>query len=55
MNFDRNTVIGFIALAILFIGYFFYNAREQQAYQVQKAKQDSIANVSKPKPDVATQ
>jgi YidC/Oxa1 family membrane protein insertase len=55
MNFDRNTVIGFIALAILFIGYFFYNTREQQAYQKAKAKQDSIVNANKPKIDVAAQ
>lgn len=52
MNFDRNTIIGFVVLAVLFIGYFFYTTREQQAYQKQKATQDSIANANKPKPDV---
>ncbi len=51
MNFDRNTIIGFIVLALLFIGYFFYTTREQQAYQQIRAKQDSIANVNKPKSD----
>jgi YidC/Oxa1 family membrane protein insertase len=52
MNFDRNTIIGFVVLAVLFIGYFFYTTREQQAFQKQKAIQDSIANANKPKPDV---
>ena len=52
MNFDRNTIIGFVILALLFIGYFFYSTREQQAYQKEKARQDSIAKASQPKPDV---
>ncbi|MFN2457440.1 MAG: membrane protein insertase YidC [Chitinophagaceae bacterium] len=51
MNFDRNTIIGFIVLAILFIGYFFYTSKEQQAYQKYKAQQDSLATLNKPKPD----
>jgi len=51
MNFDRNTIIGFVVLAILFIGYFFYTTKEQQAYQQTKAKQDSIANANTPRPD----
>jgi YidC/Oxa1 family membrane protein insertase len=50
MNFDRNTVIGFVALAILFFGYFYYNSKEQAAYQKEKAKQDSIAAANAPKP-----
>ena len=51
MKFDRNTVIGFVALAALFFAYFIYTSREQQAYQKQKARQDSILNASRPKPD----
>jgi YidC/Oxa1 family membrane protein insertase len=51
MKFDRNTVIGFVALAVLFIGYFIYNSKEQQAFMKQKARQDSILNASKPKTD----
>lgn len=51
MNFDRNTIFGFIALAVLFIGYFFYTTREQQAFRQEKARQDSIAAVSRPKVD----
>lgn len=51
MNFDRNTVIGFVVLALLFFGYFYYTSQEQQAYQKEKARQDSIAAASKPKPN----
>ncbi|HVE62048.1 MAG TPA: membrane protein insertase YidC [Chitinophagaceae bacterium] len=51
MNFDRNTIVGFIVLALLFIGYFFYTTKEQQAYRKLKAKQDSVINSTKPKPD----
>ena len=51
MNFDRNTVIGFIVLAVLFLGYFYYNSREQVALKKEQARIDSIANLSRPKPD----
>ena len=53
MNFDRNTIIGFIVLAVLFVGYFFYTTKEQQAYQLAKHKQDSINALNQPKPDTA--
>ena len=49
MNFDRNTVIGFVVLALLFFGYFYYINREQAATRQKKAIEDSIANVNKPK------
>ena len=55
MKFDRNTVIGFVALAALFFAYFIYTSKEQQAYQKQKARQDSILNASRPKPDTLSQ
>jgi YidC/Oxa1 family membrane protein insertase len=55
MNFDRNTIMGFIVMALLFLAYFWYNSKEQQAYlikqKIEKAKQDSIANANKPKTD----
>jgi YidC/Oxa1 family membrane protein insertase len=51
MNFDRNTVIGFIVLALLFFGYFYYINKEQAATAKQKAFEDSLANSQKPKPD----
>ena len=55
MNFDRNTVIGFIVLAALFMGYFYYNSREQVALKKEQARLDSIANLHKPKPDTLAQ
>jgi YidC/Oxa1 family membrane protein insertase len=59
MNFDRNTVLGFIILAALFIGYFIYTNKGQEALRKQneetqvreKAIQDSIARLNKPKED----
>ncbi|NTS42016.1 membrane protein insertase YidC [Flavisolibacter sp. BT320] len=45
MNFDRNTVIGFIVLAILFFGYFYYNNKEQGVYLAEKKKQDELKRV----------
>ena len=55
MNFDRNTVFGFIALAVLFLAYFFYNSRGQQQMLAEKARQDSIARANQPKPDTLSQ
>lgn len=53
MNFDRNTIIGFIILAILFFGFFWYNNQEQLKLEKQKAEQaleqakkDSIARAN---------
>jgi YidC/Oxa1 family membrane protein insertase len=51
MNFDRNTVIGFIVLAALFFGYFYYNNQEQATFKKEQARLDSIKNANKPKPD----
>ena len=46
MNFDRNTVIGFVILALLFFGFFYYNNQQQIALQKEKATKDSIARVT---------
>jgi len=50
MNFDRNTVIGFILLAVLFGGFFYFNSKDQKANQQaalkQKAVNDSIARTN---------
>ena len=59
MKFDRNTVLGFVILAVLFFGYFFYTNKEQAVYKKQKeekearelAIQDSIAKLNKPLQD----
>lgn len=53
MKFDRNTIIGFVVLAALFFGYFFYTNKEQATYRKDKARLDSIANAAKPKVDTA--
>lgn len=59
MKFDRNTILGFVILALLFFGYFFYTNKEQASYKKQKEEQaareqairDSIAKVTKPLQD----
>lgn len=42
MNFDRNTIIGFVILALLFFGFFYYNNQQQMAARAEKMKQDSV-------------
>ncbi len=59
MKFDRNTMLGLGLLAVLFFGYFYFNNKQQAEYAskkkaemaVQKAKEDSIALINKPKQD----
>lgn len=47
MKFDRNTVLGFVILALLFLGYFWTTSREQAANRSKKERaqfvSDSIA------------
>lgn len=47
---DRNSVIGFSLLGVLLVGYIFFNNKQQVAAKKDKARQDSIANLNKPKP-----
>lgn len=62
MKFDRNTVIGFVILAALFFGYFYYTNQGQAAQRKldavenarKRAYQDSIALVNKPLQDSLT-
>lgn len=54
MKFDRNTILGFAVLAVLFIGYFVYTSKEESAYMKKKAIADSIENAKHPKPQVDT-
>jgi YidC/Oxa1 family membrane protein insertase len=49
MNFDRNTVIGFVLLAVLFFGFFYFNSQEQSKALKEKAIKDSIENSKKAK------
>jgi YidC/Oxa1 family membrane protein insertase len=55
MKFDRNTIIGFVILAALFFGYFFYTNKEQAAYRKEQARLDSIKIANAPKIDTLAQ
>ena len=47
MQFDRNSVIGFILLAILFFGYFYFTREAQiQLEQQRKRVEDSLARIA---------
>lgn len=46
---DRNSVIGFILLGVLLVGYIIFNQKQQVKSLREKARQDSIANLNKPK------
>src|SRR6187200_1697085 len=54
MKFDRNTVLGFVLLALLFFGFFYFNNQEQARVLKNRAIQDSIAKAALPKPKVDT-
>ena len=49
MNFDRNTLVGVVVLALLFVGYFWYTTKEQAAFRKEKARKDSIDYANKPR------
>ena len=55
MKFDRNTVLGFVILAALFFGYFYFTNKEQSAVrkqkEIEKAYKDSVLNANRPKQD----
>ncbi|MBI5856873.1 MAG: membrane protein insertase YidC [Sphingobacteriales bacterium] len=57
MKFDRNTIIGFVVLGLLFFGYFYFTNKEQKKYREQKAREqfvkDSIAKANASKADTA--
>ncbi len=46
MKTDKNTVIGFVLIGLLFIGYFYFTNRTQQALMLEKQHQeDSIDRI----------
>lgn len=46
MKTDKNTVIGFVLMGILFVGYFWFTNKQQQAILAEKQRQeDSIAKI----------
>ena len=53
MNFDRNTVIGFIVLALLFGGYFWWTSKEQSSCPGRKGKTGFYYKGHAPKTDTA--
>jgi len=56
MGFDRNTVTGFVLLAVLFFGYFFYTSSNQQKYAAEKKRyDDSVAAITKKNIDTSKQ
>lgn len=51
---DRNTAIGFVLLALLFFGYFYFTQKDRTAYEEQKKRvEDSLARL-KPVTDSTT-
>ncbi|MEO8404336.1 MAG: membrane protein insertase YidC [Chitinophagaceae bacterium] len=54
MKFDRNTILGFVVLGVLFFAYFFYINRDNAKLQHEQAIRDSIQNAQRPKPDPVT-
>lgn len=46
MNFDRNTIIGFVAMMVLLFGYIYFTQRQQGALEIEKQRAtDSIAKI----------
>ncbi|HEY5369275.1 MAG TPA: membrane protein insertase YidC [Hanamia sp.] len=52
---DRNTVIGFALLALLFFGYFYYTSQGEKAFEKQKQHIQDSLNRLKPKIDSTLQ
>jgi YidC/Oxa1 family membrane protein insertase len=53
MNFDRNTVIGFILLAVLFFGMFYFNSKDQASAAKKQQETSKSAQQTKPAPNNA--
>jgi YidC/Oxa1 family membrane protein insertase len=55
MKFDRNTIIGFVVLAALFFGYFYFIRQDEATMlknrAIEKAYNDSVARANAPKLD----
>jgi YidC/Oxa1 family membrane protein insertase len=52
MKFDRNTIIGFVILGLLFFAYFYYTNKENALYEKEKARlADSTSRAEKLKQD----
>ncbi len=53
MNLDRNSVIGFVLLALLFFGYFYFTSQGQKEQAVRQKRIDDSLAALKPKTDPA--
>jgi YidC/Oxa1 family membrane protein insertase len=53
MGMDRNTVIGFVLLALLFFGYFYYTSQGEKAFEKEKQHVQDSLNKLKPKVDTS--
>src|SRR5665213_4388522 len=51
MGMDKNSVIGFVILALLFFGYFYYSSQGKQAFEKQQQHIQDSLNRLKPKTD----
>jgi YidC/Oxa1 family membrane protein insertase len=55
MKFDRNTVLGFVVLAALFFGYFYFIRQDEATMRknraIEQAYNDSVARANAPKLD----
>lgn len=58
MKFDRNTLLGFGILALLFFGYFYFTNKQQAEHRKQRAREqfvkDSIEKANRPNIDTLT-
>ena len=53
MGMDRNTVIGFVLLALLFFGYFYYTSQGKEAFEKQQQHIKDSLDRLKPKVDTS--
>ena len=53
MGMDRNTVIGFVLLAVLFIGYFYYTRQGQLTLEKDRQHQQDSINKLRPQVDTS--
>jgi len=53
MGFDRNSIIGFVLLGLLLMGYFWYTSSNQREFAAIKQREQDSINALKPRVDTA--